>query len=155
MSLLQIPVLVLVLLLVPRHHMRASIVMPSQPAKSWATSQKSSLVEREKEREREGIGRFAHRQAKTQPPRKKRRLLAWCERKRCCFLQLLNPVRRSAAVHPSRLLRAKVHHISHQITPKSIPCTPNRNKQSLIFPNHHIPKTKGQSSHHRHHCEMG
>jgi hypothetical protein len=26
--------------------------MPSQPAKSWATSQKSSLAEREKEREK-------------------------------------------------------------------------------------------------------
>jgi hypothetical protein len=44
--------------------LRASIIMPSQPAKSCATQEKSSLAERE------GIRRFAHCRAKTQLPRK-------------------------------------------------------------------------------------
>jgi hypothetical protein len=138
------------LVLAEYDQLRASIIMPSQSAKSWPTSQKSS-VEREKRREREKASVICPAPTTS---KKKCQLLAWCERKRRHFLQLLDPVRRSAAARPSHLLCAKVHHNSpaksHQI---DFLCA--KLQQTKSHPQSTTSQNLGQSRHHRHRCEMG
>jgi hypothetical protein len=62
--------------------LRASIIMPSQPAKSCATQEKSSLAEREKKREK-GLGDLPIVEQKRSSREK-----SWKQR---CFLPLSNP----------------------------------------------------------------